>query len=55
MNYHESFILNDVEIKKYRNEGKFLWFIAESKTNQLSAQTFHIHCKSHNASGEHHF
>jgi hypothetical protein len=51
----QSLILDPKSLALSEASGHFIWFVAKSRRADLSAQSFHAHVASHNASGEHSF
>tara|TARA_B100001057_G_scaffold495793_1_gene595623 strand:+ start:146 stop:1630 length:1485 start_codon:yes stop_codon:yes gene_type:complete len=52
---NKSLILDNNFFRKLKINNEFLWFVAKSKSPDLTANSFHYHRKTGNASGEHSF
>ena len=55
INPKSSIILDNLFFKKLKIKNEFLWFVARSNRPDLTANSFHYHNKTGNASGEHSF
>jgi len=52
---HSSLIFDDRFFREICEADEFIWFVARSARSDLTAQSFHYHLSSGNASGEHSF
>lgn len=50
-----SLLFDNLFFKQIHNSDKFIWFVAKSTRPDISAQSFHYHRTTGNASGEHSF